>query len=245
MQDIKVTHEITEEEVHSGEKKEIIKDGDLVDTSLEEDINDFKKALEDLNMKKMIEKDESISEDEKNVLIKSVDENGNFQFDQIIKNSLSLTVKQQFDDEKTGLKKLLPYFYTTDKDSIKFPMELLDVEVDGTTYYLKDDFKRLALSVEGDIVYNLYLTDPVKMHKELENKKIEVDNKDIKLDVFVEYLNILNALEELMNEEFGKFATDKAYKTAIDTVYGRYLVEDNGVDKIMKEIDKSYVNGRV
>lgn len=245
MQDIKVTHEITEEEVHTGEKKEIIKDGDLVDTSLEEDINDFKKALEDLNMKKMIEKDESISEDEKNVLIKSVDENGNFQFDQIVKNSLALTVKQQFDDEKTGLKKLLPYFYTTDKDSIKFPMELLDVEVDGTTYYLKDDFKRLALSVEGDIVYNLYLTDPVKMHKELENKKIEVDNKDIKLDVFVEYLNILNSLEELMNDEFGKFATDKAYKTAIDTVYGRYLIEDNGVDKIMREIDKSYVNGRV
>ena len=99
--------------------------------------------------------------------------------------------------------------------------------------------------MEGDIVYNLYLTDPVKMHKELENKKIEVDNKDIKLDVFVEYLNILNALEELMNDEFGKFATDKAYKTAIDTVYGRYLVEDNGVDKIMREIDKSYVNGRV
>lgn len=245
MQDIKVTHEITEEEVHVGEKKQIIKDGELVDTSLEEEIDDFKKALDDLNMKKMIEKDESLSEEERSVLINSIDEDGNFRFDKVMKNTITSTVKKQFNDESTGLKLLLPYFYTTDKESVKNPIELLDVEVDGITYYLRDDFKRLALSVEGDKVYNLYLTDPAKMHLSLENIQLMVDDKDKKVDIFIEYLNILNYLEQILDEEFGKFATNKAYKTAIDSVYGRFLTEDNGVDKIMKEIDKSYVNGRV
>ena len=245
MQDIKVTHEITEEEVHVGEKKQIIKDGELVDTSLEEEIDDFKKALEDLNMKKMIEKDESLSDEERSVLINSIDEAGNFRFDKVMKNTITSTVKKQFNDESTGLKLLLPYFYTTDKESVKNPVELLDVEVEGITYYLRDDFKRLALSVEGDKIYNLYLTDPAKMHLSLENIQLMVDGKDKKVDIFIEYLNILNYLEQILDEEFGKFATNKAYKTAIDSVYSRFLTEDNGVDKIMKEIDKSYVNGRV
>lgn len=245
MQDIKVTHEITEEEVHVGEKKQIIKDGELVDTSLEEEIDDFKKALDDLNMKKMIEKDESLSDEERSVLINSIDEDGNFRFDKVMKNSITSTLKIQFNDESTGLKLLLPYFYTTDKESVKNPIELLDVEVEGITYYLRDDFKRLALSVEGDKVYNLYLTDPAKMHLSLENIQLMVDGKDKKVDIFIEYLNILNYLEQILDEEFGKFATNKAYKTAIDSVYGRFLTEDNGVDKIMKEIDKSYVNGKV
>ena len=245
MQDIKVTHEITEEEVHIGEKKQIIKDGELVDTSLEEEINDFKKALDDLNMKKMIEKDESLSNEERSVLINSIDEDGNFRFDKVMKNTITSTIKKQFNDESTGLKLLLPYFYTTDKDSIKNPIELLDIEVEGITYYLKDDFKRLALSVEGDKVYNLYLTDPAKMHLSLENIQLMVDGKDKKVDIFIEYLNMLNYLEEILDEEFGKFATNKAYKTAIDSVYGRYLENNDNIDKIIKEIDKSYINGKV
>lgn len=246
MQDIKVTHEITDEEVHYGEKKEIIKDGDLVeDISLEEEINDFKQALEDLNMKKMIEKDNDLSDSERNILIDAIDENGNLQFDKVMKNTITTTIREQFNDDKTGLKLLLPYFYTTDKDSVKHPIELLNIDVDGITYYLKDEFKRLALSVEGDQVYNLYLTDPSEMHTALEGKILMLDDKDQKVDIFIGYLNILNNIEEILDEEFGKFATDKAYKTAIDSVYGKFLSEDNGVDKIMKEIDKSYVNGRV
>lgn len=245
MQDIKVTYEITEEEVHVGEKKQIIKDGELLDTSLEEEINDFKKALDDLNMKKMIEKDKSLTEEERSLLIDSIGEDGNFRFDKVMKNTITSTIKKQFNDESTGLKLLLPYFYTTDKDSIKNPIGLLDIEVEGITYYLKDDFKRLALSVEGDKVYNLYLTDPAKMHLSLENIQLMVDGKDKKVDIFIEYLNMLNYLEEILDEEFGKFATNKAYKTAIDSVYGRYLENDGNIDKIIKEIDKSYINGKV
>ena len=244
MQDIKVTHEITEEEVHVGEKKEIIKDGDLVDTSLEEEINDFKKAVEDLNMKKMIEKDESMSDMEREVLINSIDEDGNFRFDQVMKNTITATIKTQFNDEKTGLKLLLPYFYPTDKESIKHPIELLDVEVDGITYYLRDEFKRLALSVEGDKVYNLYLTDPSKMHTALEGKTIMKDEKDVKLDTFIEYLNILNYLEQILDEEFGKFATEKAYKTAINEVYGKFLNDDKEIDRLKSDIEKVKSNGK-
>ena len=82
------------------------------------------------------------------------------------------------------------------------------------------------------------------MHTALEGKTIMKDEKDVKLDTFIEYLNILNYLEQILDEEFGKFATEKAYKTAINDVYGKFLNDDKEIDRLKSDIEKVKSNGK-
>ena len=225
MENIKVESQVTDAPVYGeGEVVHVVKDGEYVGgeniETVEEGIEDLEKSLEEMNLRNIVEKDESLSEDEKKILIEGIDENGNIEFNKITMGALKKAVNDTFNNEENNLKKLLPYLYTTDKDSIKHPIEVLDVTVDGITYYLKDDFKRLAISGEGDSKYEFYLSDAAKMHISLEQVKIlNSEEKDVKLDVFLEYLGILQEVEKILEEDYIRFITNNAYVTAIDEVY--------------------------
>ena len=240
MENIKVESQVTDKPVYGeGEVVHVVKDGEYVGgeeiESVEEGIEDLQKSLEEMNLRNIVEKDETLSEDEKKILIEGIDENGNIEFNKITMGALKKAVNDTFNNEESNLKKLLPYLYTTDKDSIKHPIEILDVTVDGITYYLKDDFKRLAISGEGDSKYEFYLSDASKMHISLEQVKIlNSEEKDIKLDVFLEYLGILQEVEKILEEDYIRFITNNAYVTAIDEVYEN--------TELIKQISKSLDN---
>ena len=240
MENIKVESQVTDKPVYGeGEVVHVVKDGEYVGgeeiESVEEGIEDLQKSLEEMNLRNIVEKDETLSEDEKKILIEGIDENGNIEFNKITMAALKKAVNDTFNNEESNLKKLLPYLYTTDKDSIKHPIEILDVTVDGITYYLKDDFKRLAISGEGDSKYEFYLSDASKMHISLEQVKIlNSEEKDIKLDIFLEYLGILQEVEKILEEDYIRFITNNAYVTAIDEVYEN--------TDLIKQISKSLDN---
>ena len=239
MENIKVESQVTDAPVYGeGEVVHVVKDGEYVGgeniETVEEGIEDLQKSLEEMNLRNIVEKDESLSEDEKKILIEGIDENGNIEFNKITMGALKKAVNDTFNNEENNLKKLLPYLYTTDKDSIKHPIEVLDVTVDGITYYLKDDFKRLAISGEGDSKYEFYLSDAAKMHISLEQVKIlNSEEKDIKLDVFLEYLGILQEVEKILEEDYIRFITNNAYVTAIDEVYENTEL----IKKLSKSLD--------
>ena len=239
MENIKVESQVTDEPVYGeGEVVHVVKDGEYVGgeeiESVEEGIEDLEKSLEEMNLRNIVEKDETLSEDEKKILIEGIDENGNIEFNKITIGALKKAVNDTFNNEDNNLKKLLPYLYTTDKDSIKHPIEVLDVTVDGITYYLKDDFKRLAISGEGDSKYEFYLSDASKMHMSLEQVKIlNSEEKDIKLDIFLEYLGILQEVEKILEEDYIRFITNNAYVTAIDEVYENTEL----IKKLSKSLD--------
>ena len=240
MENIKVESQVTDKPVYGeGEVVHVVKDGEYVGgeeiESVEEGIEDLQKSLEEMNLRNFVEKDESLSEDEKKILIEGMDENGNIEFNKITMGALKKAVNDTFNKEDSDLRKLLPYLYTTDKDSVKHPIEILDVTVDGITYYLKDDFKRLAISGEGDSKYEFYLSDASKMHMSLEQVKIlNSEEKDIKLDIFLEYLGILQEVEKILEEDYIRFITNNAYVTAIDEVYEN--------TDLIKQISKSLDN---
>lgn len=240
MENIKVESQVTDAPVYGeGEVVHVVKDGEYVGgeenlETVEEGIEDLQKSLEEMNLRNIVEKDESLSEDEKKILIEGIDENGNIEFNKITMGALKKAVNDTFNNEESNLKRLLPYLYTTDKDSIKHPIEVLDVTVDGITYYLKDDFKRLAISGEGDKKYEFYLSDAAKMHISLEQVKIlNSEEKDIKLDVFLEYLGILQEVEKILEEDYIRFITNNAYVTAIDEVYENTEL----IKKLSKSLD--------
>ena len=114
----------------------------------------------------------------------------------------------------------------------------LSVMVPIDTINLKDEFKRLAQSLEGDEEYKLYLVDPVKLNDTLEGKELLIDGKNKKLDIFVEFLNIINSVEEMRDEEFGKLVTEKAYKSAVRLIYGKYLNDEKELKKLVENISK-------
>lgn len=224
-----------------GTKVEVIKDGEFIADTGEEivqSLEEIQKDLEELSLKSIIEKDESIGEEDKEILKKSITDEGGLDFATLMKENVHRTVNELFKDPSKGLHLLLPIFFTTDKDSIEHEMDLLDVTYEGITYYLKDDFKRLAQSLEGDEEYKLYLVDPVKLNDTLEGKELLIDSKNKKLDIFVEFLNIINSVEEMRDEEFGKLVTEKAYKSAIRLIYGKYLNDEKELKKLVEIINK-------
>ena len=239
MENIKVESQVTDKPVYGeGEVVHVVKDGvyvggeDSLET-VEEGIEDLEKSLEEMSLRNIVEKDENLSDDEKKILIEGIDENGNIQFNKITTGAMKKAVNDTFNSENSNLKKLLPYLYTTDKDSIKHPIEILDITVEGINYYLKDEFKRLAISGEGDEKYEFYLSDASKMHISLEPIKILDENgKDIKINIFLEYLGILQEVEKVLEEEYIKFITNNAYKTAIDEIY------DN--TELIKKLSKAF-----
>lgn len=239
-EDIKiiVSDERSQEE---GKKVEVIKNGEFIADTGEEivqSLEEIQKDLEELSLKSIIEKDESIGEEDKEILKKSITDEGGLDFATLMKENVHRTVNDLFKDTSKGLHLLLPIFFTTDKDSIEHEMDLLDVTYEGITYYLKDEFKRLAQSLEGDEEYKLYLVDPVKLNDTLEGKELLIDGKNKKLDIFVEFLNIINSVEEMRDEEFGKLVTEKAYKSAVRLIYGKYLNDEKELKKLVENISK-------
>lgn len=233
-----VSNERSQEE---GKRVEVIKDGEYIADEGEEiiqSLEEIQKDIEELSLKSIIEKDETISEEDKKVLKDSLGEDGSLDFGKLISANVHKTVNDLFKDESKGLYLLLPFYYTTDKDSIEYEMELLDVVHNGTTYYLKDEFKRLAQSLEGDEVYQLYLVDPVKLNDALEGKELLLDGKNKKLDIFIEFLNMINSIEQIRDEEYGKLVTEKAYKSAVRLIYGKFLNDDNELKKLVYSINK-------
>lgn len=233
-----VSDERSQEE---GKKVEVIKNGEFIADTGEEivqSLEEIQKDLEELSLKSIIEKDESIGEEDKEILKKSITDEGGLDFATLMKENVHRTVNDLFKDPSKGLYLLLPIFFTTDKDSIEHEMDLLDVTYEGITYYLKDEFKRLAQSLEGDEEYKLYLVDPVKLNDALEGKELLIDGKNKKLDIFVEFLNIINSVEEMRDEEFGKLVTEKAYKSAIRLIYGKYLNDEKELKKLVENISK-------
>lgn len=148
------------------------------------------------------------------------------------------------DENKFAL--LLPHFYTTDSEEIKIVTPDLDIDIDDRTYYLKDEFKKVALTGKGDEEYTYYLPDYMAMHSKLEGIEYLKDNIK-KLDIFVEYLGILQEKDKQLIEEYGKELTEKAYITAIDNIFDPLLsVEDgrytNGFFDLDKKIKQRDVN---
>lgn len=239
-EDIKiiVSDERSQEE---GKKVEVIKDGEFIADTGEEivqSLEEIQKDIEALSLKSIIDKDESITDEDKNILKGSLTEEGGLDFERLMKESVRKSVNDLFKDKEKGLYLLLPFYYTTDKSSIEYEMDLLDVTYEGTTYYLKDEFKRLAQSLEGDEVYKLYLVDPIKLNDALEGKELLLDGKNKKLDIFIEFLNMVNGIEQIRDEEFGKFVTEKAYKSAIRLIYGKFLNDENELRKFVEIINK-------
>lgn len=233
-----VSDERSQEE---GKRVEVIKDGEYIADEGEEiiqSLEEIQKDIEELSLKSIIEKDETISEEDKKVLKDSLGEDGSLDFGKLVSANVHKTVNDLFKDESKGLHLLLPFYYTTDKDSIEHEMELLDVVYNGTTYYLKDEFKRLAQSLEGDVEYKLYLVDPVKLNDALEGKELLLDGKNKKLDIFIEFLNMINSIEQIRDEEYGKLVTEKAYKSAVRLIYGKFLNDDNELKKFVYSINK-------
>ena len=233
-----VSDERSQEE---GKKVEVIKNGEFIADTGEEivqSLEEIQKDLEELSLRSIIEKDESIGEEDKEILKKSITDEGGLDFATLMKENVHRTVNELFKDPSKGLHLLLPIFFTTNKDSIEHEMDLLDVTYEGITYYLKDEFKRLAQSLEGDEEYKLYLVDPVKLNDTLEGKELLIDGKNKKLDIFVEFLNIINSVEEMRDEEFGKLVTEKAYKSAVRLIYGKYLNDEKELKKLIENISK-------
>lgn len=233
-----VSDERSQEE---GKKVEVIKNGEFIADTGEEivqSLEEIQKDLEELSLRSIIDKDESIGEEDKEILKKSITDEGGLDFATLMKENVHRTVNDLFKDPSKGLHLLLPIFFTTDKDSIEHEMDLLDVTYEGITYYLKDEFKRLAQSLEGDEEYKLYLVDPVKLNDTLEGKELLIDGKNKKLDIFVEFLNIINNVEEMRDEEFGKLVTEKAYKSAVRLIYGKYLNDEKELKKLVENISK-------
>lgn len=233
-----VSDERSQEE---GKKVEVIKNGEFIADTGEEivqSLEEIQKDLEELSLRSIIEKDESIGEEDKEILKKSITDEGGLDFATLMKENVHRTVNDLFKDPSKGLHLLLPIFFTTDKNSIEHEMDLLDVTYEGITYYLKDEFKRLAQSLEGDEEYKLYLVDPVKLNDTLEGKELLIDGKNKKLDIFVEFLNIINSVEEMRDEEFGKLVTEKAYKSAVRLIYGKYLNDEKELKKLVENISK-------
>lgn len=233
-----VSDERSQEE---GKKVEVIKNGEFIADTGEEivqSLEEIQKDLEELSLRSIIDKDESIGEEDKEILKKSITDEGGLDFATLMKENVHRTVNELFKDPSKGLHLLLPIFFTTDKDSIEHEMELLDVTYEGITYYLKDEYKRLAQSLEGDEEYKLYLVDPVKLNDTLEGKELLIDGKNKKLDIFVEFLNIINSVEEMRDEEFGKLVTEKAYKSAVRLIYGKYLNDEKELKKLVENISK-------
>jgi hypothetical protein len=233
-----VSDERSQEE---GKKVEVIKNGEFIADTGEEivqSLEEIQKDLEELSLRSIIDKDESIGEEDKEILKKSITDEGGLDFATLMKENVHRTVNDLFKDPSKGLHLLLPIFFTTDKDSIEHEMDLLDVTYEGITYYLKDEFKRLAQSLEGDEEYKLYLVDPVKLNDTLEGKELLIDGKNKKLDIFVEFLNIINSVEEMRDEEFGKLVTEKAYKSAVRLIYGKYLNDEKELKNLVENISK-------
>ena len=233
-----VSNERSQEE---GTKVEVIKNGEFIADTGEEivqSLEEIQKDLEELSLRSIIEKDESIGEEDKEILKKSITNEGGLDFATLMKENVHRTVNELFKDPSKGLYLLLPIFFTTDKDSIEHEMDLLDVTYEGIIYYLKDEYKRLAQSLEGDEEYKLYLVDPVKLNDTLEGKELLIDGKNKKLDIFVEFLNIINSVEEMRDEEFGKLVTEKAYKSAVRLIYGKYLNDEKELKKLVENISK-------
>ena len=233
-----VSDERSQEE---GKKVEVIKNGEFIADTGEEivqSLEEIQKDLEELSLRSIIDKDESIGQEDKEILKKSITDEGGLDFATLMKENVHRTVNDLFKDPSKGLYLLLPVFFTTDKDSIEHEMDLLDVTYEGITYYLKDEFKRLAQSLEGDEEYKLYLVDPVKLNDTLEGKELLIDGKNKKLDIFVEFLNIINSVEEMRDEEFGKLVTEKAYKSAVRLIYGKYLNDKKELKKLVENISK-------
>lgn len=234
-----------ERSTEPGERVEVIKNGELVsevEDEIVQSLEEIQKDIEELSLKSIIEKDKSITKEDKEILTKSINEDGSFDFSKMMKENIHKTVNELFNDKEKGLYLLLPYYFTTDKSTIKYDMELLDVVYEGTTYYLKDEFKRLANVLEGDEEYKLYLTDPVKLNEALEGKELILNDKNQKLDIFIEFLNMINSIEQISDEEYGKLVTEKAYKSAIRLVYGKFLKDENELKKFIKLINHEKIN---
>lgn len=254
--------EITDEKV---EKKELeegevsitteYKDGQLVESSIEgfaEEMGaigeEMLKTQEELakmnNLEDFISKSNDLSEEEKEIA-KSAVKDGNFDISKLLSGSINHMLIQGFKDEnKFAL--LLPHFYTTDSEEIKIVTPDLDIDIDDRTYYLKDEFKKVALTGKGDEEYTYYLPDYMAMHSKLEGIEYLKDNIK-KLDIFVEYLGILQEKDKQLIEEYGKELTEKAYITAIDNIFDPLLsVEDgrytNGFFDLDKKIKQRDVN---
>lgn len=254
--------EITDEKV---EKKELeegevsitteYKDGQLVESSIEgfaEEMGaigeEMLKTQEELakmnNLEDFISKSNDLSEEEKEIA-KSAVKDGNFDISKLLSGSINHILIQGFKDEnKFAL--LLPHFYTTDSEEIKIVTPDLDTDIDDRTYYLKDEFKKVALTGKGDEEYTYYLPDYMAMHSKLEGIEYLKDNIK-KLDIFVEYLGILQEKDKQLIEEYGKELTEKAYITAIDNIFDPLLsVEDgrytNGFFDLDKKIKQRDVN---
>ena len=254
--------EITDEKV---EKKELeegevtitteYKDGQLVESSIEgfaEEMGaigeEMLKTQEELakmnNLEDFISKSNDLSEEEKEIA-KSAVKDGNFDISKLLSGSINHMLIQGFKDEnKFAL--LLPHFYTTDSEEIKIVTPDLDIDIDDRTYYLKDEFKKVALTGKGDEEYTYYLPDYMTMHSKLEGIEYLKDTIT-KLDIFVEYLGILQEKDKQLIEEYGKELTEKAYITAIDNIFDPLLsVEDgrytNGFFDLGKKIKQRDVN---
>lgn len=243
--EIKTTVSVLDEvPEHMKNATPIIKEGEVVD-ELIEGLGELQETIEEtLDVEKLLEKDESLREEEKDIVRKVLHtEDGGFQIDykQLQDEAMKLALTEVFEKQE-DMQKLIPYLFTTNKEEIKINVPEYDLSLNGVEYYLKDEFKTLYDSALGDVLYELYIVDAQKVHIALEGKTFEKDGKDIKMDIIYDFFGIMKNIEDLVVQRYNEKISEEAYVTAVDRVfpYDIPLVQNIFKDLNTKK-DKGYL----
>ena len=184
----------------------------VLENELEEAISNIKTIDDYINESDMDEKDKE--------LLKNVFVDGGLDINTLQEEAVKRHLEEVFNDKEKGLYKLIPYLYTTDPDEAKIETPFLNIVHDGVTYYLKDIYKELKHSAQGDKEYNLYFIDILKINLALEEVEFKDDNgEDIKSKIFVEFFALMKSLEDIIVHRYNEIVESEAYVTAIDSVF--------------------------
>lgn len=184
----------------------------VLENELEEAISNIKTIDDYINESDMDEKDKE--------LLKNVFVDGGLDINTLQEEAVKRHLEEVFNDKEKGLYKLIPYLYTTDPDEVKIETPFLNIVHDGVTYYLKDIYKELKHSTQGDKEYKLYFIDVLKINLDLEEVEFKDDNgEDIKSKIFVEFFALMKSLEDIIVHRYNEIVESEAYVTAIDSVF--------------------------
>lgn len=184
----------------------------VLENELEEAISNIKTIDDYINESDMDEKDKE--------LLKNVFVDGGLDINTIQEEAVKRHLEEVFNDKEKGLYKLIPYLYTTDLEEAKIETPFLNIVHEGVTYYLKDIYKELKYSAQGEKEYNLYFIDILKINLALEEVEFKDDNgEDIKSKIFVEFFALMKSLEDIIVHRYNEIVESEAYVTAIDSVF--------------------------
>lgn len=230
-------YKITVEE-REATPEELAKINEVPDQN-EEDNNIVEESVFDVN--KMIEEDTSMSEEEKRMMKKLLlNEEGelDIKLDQVNFEALKFSLAQVFKTEEN--QKILPYIYTTNAEEIKIDHSMYDIEIDTIKYHLKDEFKELVETSEGDEVYSLYQISYKKVEDNFKDIPdiLDKDNKVINKEIYGELLYAYSQINKVLVEEYSEILRKKAWKTHINQLFPVRTGVYFDFKKLMSEIDE-------